>query len=222
MDWAVQQRLLADYYGPKLRHHGDEPGACDYGSYASRAARFVVLEGVFNEARRRIGASVSVLEVGCGLGDLADWLDTPKDGEQRMGSRMQYTGLDLCPEMITRAKARWAGERSYEFVQGHLLDYCPELWPTYDLVVANGILYLNPPEEGYHLFERTLAAMWQRAQVGVALMTLSTWGDREEEGKWRADPLVALRFAHTLTRNVTLRHDYLPHDWCLTLWRDPA
>ena len=60
----------------------------------------------------------------------------------------------------------------------------------------------------------------RRARRGAALNMLSTWSPVQEPAQYYADPAVVLDFCGTLTSRVVLRHDYLPHDFTVYLYRE--
>jgi SAM-dependent methyltransferase len=86
-------RLTAHYAG-LLARYGDDPRSLDWGSGASQAARFAVLAGI-GDLR-----GTTILDVGCGLADFHAWL-------LDRGIAHRYVGLDLTPEMATRAAERF-------------------------------------------------------------------------------------------------------------------
>lgn len=193
------------HFDALARAHGGSVRAVDWGSRASQELRFEVLCGIGNLHGAR------VLDVGCGQGDLAAWL------EQR-GVDCDYHGIDLSPAMIDLARARRPG-RSFEL--RNLLDDDSNSWDRrFDFVIASGIFYLR----------RHAAADYQREMVermfalctrGLAFNSLSAWDSRpNEEHEFRADPMRTLAMATRLTERLSLRHDYHPGDFSLLLWRE--
>lgn len=104
----------------------------------------------------------------------------------------EYTGIDL----LTGTNA---------------LDYTTR----HDLVVANGVLYkLADVEEAWDLIHH----LWSLAKDALIFTSLSSWAARPP-GELTLDPSAALDECRKLTRKVALRHDYLPHDFCVALYR---
>ena len=82
-------------------------------------------------------AGKSLLDVGCGLGDLAEFL-------RRKKIPVQYTGVDVIEEMLARARRAHTRER---FLQADIFSESAENDPlkgeTFDVVFCSGALNLN-------------------------------------------------------------------------------
>jgi trans-aconitate methyltransferase len=88
----------------------------------------------------------------------------------------------------------------------------------YDLVVANGIFYLLGDDAPGRM-QRLVSRLYHLSAKAVAFTSLSTWVDSMAPGEFHADPAATLAFCRTLTPRVVLRHDYLPHDFAVFLYR---
>jgi len=64
-----------------------------------------------------------------------------------------------------------------------------------------------------------IARLYELAAKAVAFTSLSTWSDTLTPGEFHADPAQTLAFCRTLTPRVLVRHDYLPHDFAVFLYR---
>jgi hypothetical protein len=72
-----------------------------------------------------------------------------------------------------------------------------------------------------NLTKKMIAAMFDACHIGVALNSLSSWHDTSEQGEFYcADPLEILAFCRTLTPSILFRHDYLPHDFTVFMYKD--
>ena len=194
---------VAGYYNRLVAEHGYGPQACDYGSRRSQQVKFEVLAEAMPLQGRR------VLDVGCGFADFADHL------AGRWG-RLSYEGIDLSGSMIEEARRRHPG---LVLRCGNVLE--ADLPCDYDLVTANGIFYLLG-DEAPTLMPRIIARLFSLSRHAVAFNTLSTWAPRHDPGEFQADPASVLAFCRTLTPRVALRHDYLPHDFTVLLFREGA
>ena len=192
---------LRRHYGPLVRAHGGTHRAVDWGSERGQETRFRVLLEPVNILDGRI------LDVGCGVGHLVDYLRNRRfTGE--------YLGLDLVPEMVAAAQCR---HRGWTFREGKIPDAVVDFKPDY--VIGSGLFNIA----NQRTLEQTVAAMFGVAGRAVAFNSLSTWGDQPVRGEFRADPLRVIEFCRRLTRRVVLRHDYMPHDFTVYLYReDPA
>jgi SAM-dependent methyltransferase len=201
--WTDDNRRTRDYFSANLERFGADVRAVDWGNTESQRLRFKVLAEV-GELN-----SSSLLDVGCGMGDLYGWL-------KENNIKAQYRGIDITPEMTTIAKKRFP---SGDFSVGNMLEDPQPSGQHYDFVIASGIFYLRQNEAMEYL-QTTVAAMFKAARIGIAFNSLSTWFEPKEPGEFYADPLKTVHFCRTLTPWVRLRHDYHPRDFTVFLYRD--
>lgn len=204
LDWKQEDERNTLLYSGLLATHG--PGdvrSLDWGSKAGQQLRFRVLSEI------GVAAADSLLDVGCGTGDLHEWLD-----EHRPGVR--YTGLDITPEMLEVCRTRFPSSR---FERANLLEPETMVGEQFDWVVASGI-FAKRPAAGQSYLEAMVARMFSLARTGVAFNSLSSWCADQDPGEFYSDPLQTLTFCRTLTPWVALRHDYHARDFTLYLTRD--
>jgi len=114
------------------------------------------------------GPDVALLDVGCGLGDLYGHL-------RAQGRRVRYVGIDVLPEVVERARARWPEAR---FEVGDVMELDPEAQGAEqpDYVLALGALSVALDDAAAPVaLVRRCAALARRA----AAVTFSTTGLRE-------------------------------------------
>ena len=191
---------IADYYRELIGKYGHDPRACDYGRAQSQLIKFRVLSEVTPLDH------CSVLDVGCGFADFAGFLSDRFDG-------VQYSGIDLCPDMISQAKLSSPG---LDLRVANVADVAFDR--SFDVVVANGIFYLLG-EQAPGLMQHMIERMFSFATRAVAFNSLSTWTRDQEPGEFYADPLQTLEFCRGLTPWVVLRHDYHPRDFTVYLYK---
>ena len=150
-----------------------------------------------------------MLDIGCGFADYADHLAT------RYAS-FQYSGMDLSPAMIARARAI---HPDLDLQVGNILDLENSQTPSHDIVSANGIFYLLGADADA-LMKRIVTAMFRRCREAVVFNTLSTWAETQEPGEFYSDPIRTVAWCRDLTPWVTLHHDYLLHDFTIVLRRE--
>ncbi len=197
-----RRQHVIDTFSKHLREHGDGAQAVGWGSDASQAKRFSVLAQIGDIQ------GVSILDVGCGLGHFFRWLKANE-------LSVDYTGLDITPEMVTRARAE---HPDGVFENGSVEDVVSSGVARFDYVFASGIFYLDV-DGGYEAMAATLRAMFALSNNGVAFNTLSTWADQRDAGEFYADPAETLSLCREITRWVRLRHDYHPADFTCYLYR---
>lgn len=183
-----------------MRKYGDSPRTLDF-SPESQRRRFEVFAEVGNLEGQE------VLDVGCGLGHLYDYL-------QERYETVRYVGLDLFPQLVAKAKER---HRRVPFEVWDIVARPPE--HKADYVFASGVLNVEQGDNEAAT-RRLLRACFDAARKAVVVNMLSTWADRFDRDRHYFDPGRMARTARKLTRWVVLRHDYLPHDFTLYLYRE--
>lgn len=186
-------------YSRLLREHGLSYKSLHWGSHESQFKRFEILADIGDLDGE------SLLDVGCGLCDFFDYLS-------EMGVHADYHGLDLEADMIAASRKRFA---SINLMVGDVLDLDGDA--KYDYVVSSGIFTYFPDENAIF---RAVAAMFCHARKGVAFNALSPWANNHHPGEINPDPLRLIEKCTDLTKNLVLRHDYMPHDFTVYLYKD--
>jgi len=194
------QRALEEQYLPLLRRHGSSYRSVNWGSEEGQRKRFEVLLYVGSDDVR----TASLLDVGCGVGHLVGYLEAN-------GFTGEYMGVDALPDMVTVARKQYP-RHTFE-----VMDFSEGggSWHA-EYVIGSGLFtYAN-----WDIMRRTLQTMFHACGTAVAWNTLSTWAEEQTEGEFHADPIATLEFCRTLTPWVSLRHDYMPHDFTVYLYRE--
>jgi SAM-dependent methyltransferase len=190
---------VAAYYDRLVTQYGKSHRACDYGSALSQQAKFRVLAEVLDLSGK------SVLDVGCGLADFADFL-------AKTCPDVRYTGIDLSPGMVALARA---GHPGLDIRAGNVLS---ERFDRYDVVVANGIFYLLGTDAA-RMMRDLVVKMFEIATEALAFNSLSEWGTEQEAGEFYANPLATVEMCRPLTPRMVLRHDYHARDFTVYLYK---
>jgi SAM-dependent methyltransferase len=194
-------RIVA-LYEDRLAVHGDDAKTVGWGSARDQQLRFEVLcRGIEPTGR-------TVLDVGCGLGDLVPFLDG------RTGGNYDYTGVDLSERLVERAKQRFGGERR-SFLTADLLE--TDLG-SFDVILLSGALSFRV-SDNVALAQSMLSRMFQMARVAMAGNFLSSYVDCRLDKNFHYSPEKMFGFAKTLTRYVSLHHDYPLYEFTLQLFR---
>lgn len=190
---------IGSHFDALVSKYGYHHCGQDYGSIESQQIRFSVL------AQGTDYAGKSVLDVGCGFADYADYLKSRFEG-------VEYSGLDISREMIRLAKER------HPELSIRRLNILEEDPGQFDVVIANGIFYLLGPD-AKTVMEKMIARMFELAKETVAFSTLSVRAPVREPGEFYADPAVTFNFCQTICDRVVLRHDYLRHDFIIYMYK---
>jgi SAM-dependent methyltransferase len=150
----------------------------------------------------------SLLDVGCGFGDLYPFL-------RAHGFTGRYTGLDFVPELVE------VGRRAYpeaELLVGDFGDHSSA--SDHDVVLASGIFNARLRNEDHWSYvTATLRKMFACCRVATCADFLTSYVDYEREDLFYTPPEDVLRFAKSLTRRVALLHHYMPFEFALYLFK---
>lgn len=170
--------------------------------------RFEVLLSFF-ECRGK-----SILDIGCGFGDLNRVLS------RENGDSYQYLGVDLVGELIDEGRHHYPQE-NIKFLNSDFLEY--PFTETFDIVVASGIFNHKFASGDNDLFvERVLKKAWSLCVEGFAFDFLSDKVDYRYDHTYHNNPERILGLAYGLSRNVSLRNDYMPFEFCLHVGKDDS
>jgi len=152
----------------------------------------------------------SVLDVGCGFADLYYYM-------QSKGLEIDYTGIDLSPDMIAAARGRAPTLNLY---QGDLFDLDPAV-QSYDWVLLSGALNEPLQDEGAYL-QVMLARLYLVCRKGVAFNLLDAdyaWTEQQLCTLQAYDPDEIMVQLAALSDFTDLRRDYLDVDASYFIWR---
>ena len=198
MDIQEKARVL-QFHRQRLGRPGHEE--LGWRTQASQTRRF--------EALCRLGdfSGCTVLDLGCGLGDLKPFLDARfRD--------ITYLGVDFLPEFVQEARRRHGHLPGTAFVQA---DFLSAPLPPSDVVVCSGSL--NYRATAPHHPMRAVERMWEAAAVGVAFNLLERSWFPEDELVQGHDPRQILSCCRKLCPGAQLLTDYLPDDFTVLLPR---
>jgi 2-polyprenyl-3-methyl-5-hydroxy-6-metoxy-1,4-benzoquinol methylase len=147
----------------------------------------------------------SVLDVGCGFGDLCGFLI-------KRGIKVKYTGYDINPKFIRIAKETYPNVR----FEVRDIEEC-EIKNKFDWVFASGVFefkLLAP------YVKKMIRKMFEACKRGVAVDFMSSYVDFKTEDNYFASPEKMFSFCKTLSRRVVLRHDYMPFEFCVYVYKN--
>lgn len=194
--------LIQERYRDRLLQYGPGIKALASGTEARREIRFDIL----TEIGIREGSSV--LDVGCGFADYYAYL-------RKNGINVQYTGVDIVPELIESACAAHPG------LDLHVRDLQENPFPesSFDYVVCSQVFNLHLGEgKNDALVRDMLRIMFRIARHGVAVDLLSSYVDFKQDHLHYYQPEEIFSYAKQLTRRVALRHDYPMFEFCTYLY----
>jgi len=198
---------IVDSYRRLFAAHGYAPQSLGWDK-GKQFLRFHQLTSTFELT------GASLLDVGCGFGDFVGYLRALNIED------CAYVGIDLVDEFIAEGEKRF-GSPNATFVRSALEDYGPT--SPFDYVIASGTFNLKlEGVDGYEEIRRSLARMFSLSKVALSADFLSDKVDYGHEHNFRSAPETILKMAYELSRNVVLRNDYFPFEFCLTIYKDDS
>ena len=150
-----------------------------------------------------------VLDVGCGFGDLVDYLE-------KVGKAASYTGVDITPQFIDKSKKHHP-EHSF---------YCCDYFKhpvdeSFDIIICNGVLNGNV-EDVINVREKAIEVMFDHANEVVAFTMAGSHHQPENKDTnrvWYADSIEITVFCASLTKKLVLKQQYRPKDFTIQMFK---
>ncbi|MCW5824482.1 MAG: class I SAM-dependent methyltransferase [Cyanobacteria bacterium TGS_CYA1] len=196
------ETILSEHFEPLINKHGNNHEAVNWGSQYSQRLRFEVLLEPFLSLNKR----VSILDVGCGIGHMLDFLIESE-------IEFDYHGIDAVERMIDQARLNHPiyknlfENSSLESVEIN----------KHDVVVASGIFFLACDKER---MKELITRLFSLCKIGIAFNSLSKLAVETEPNEFYADPAEVLDFCLKITPWCRVRHDYLPNDFTVHMFRE--
>ena len=166
-----------------------------------------LLEGV------RPGEMRSILDVGCGFGDLLGFL-------RHRGWEGRYTGIDLMEEFTDAARVLYKNDPAASFISGDL-QTLPANFKS-DAAVAIGIFNHRVEQGNLTFVKETIGTMWNSTTRLVVCDFLSNSADagHRQDHLYYADPAEMHQLAAQYSRRTMIHHAYMPFEFQLKIWHD--
>lgn len=191
-----------EFFDASVEKHADSLIALDWGSKRTQELRFFLFSEIDNLNGK------TVLDVGCGFGDLFVFLT------QKLHLNITYTGVDISKNIIATAKKR---HPSLDLKQLNILEDPIE---SFDYVFGSGIHNIKTADN-YALLEMLLTKMYEIANEGVATNMIDASFDTNlAEHIFAYEKNKVLEITQKITPYYVLRRDYLPHDFTLFLYKN--
>lgn len=143
-----------------------------------------------------------LLDVGCGIADLWAYMDA-------RGMDVRYTGVDVSPGMVARARERFPGI-DVRCVDVFESDRFAE--SRFHVVFASGIFNLDLGNN-YRFLERALQRFFSLAESHVVFNLLHRRAPEPEEPYFYYDPETVRALLSRYPCGVRVVDDYLPNDF---------
>jgi len=201
-------REYADRYSHRLAEFGYSPKTLGWGKGGRQSIRYEVLTSPFLHTDMP-ESTCSILDVGCGFGDLLDFLHA-----RRWQGR--YEGIDIVPDLLAVARQRHPGGH---FALGDISGEPLQKLGRFDYVIASGVFNarLHGESNEVHI-AKAIERMCEIARLGVFVDFMSSYVDYRNGQGWYTDPAWAFSTGKRFSRRVAIRHDYMPYEFTLYIF----
>lgn len=200
----ADRQAYIDRYGSRLAETGYSPKTLGWGRWGRQEVRFLVLSEL-----ALLSKNGSVLDVGCGFADLYEYL-------VGSGWSGRYVGIDINPELLTVARQR---HPDLELTRQDIGEF--DSSTAFDFVIASGVFNakLTADDNKRHI-ERSVRRMFEISIRATCVDFLSTRVDYQHPSAWHTDPQWAIALASELSGRFSIRHDYMPYEFALFVFKD--
>ena len=197
-----KDQIVKGFYEKLLEKYGYSIKSLDYRSETSQKTRFDIITQV------GINDDCSLLDVGCGFGDYFNYL------KQRGIKNVKYNGIDLTDKIVNVAKEK---NPLANVVQGNVLDLPDD--KKFDYVVSLGVNGVKTGDNWGNLTS-VLDKMWKLCKKGIAYNAVSNFASEQDEQIYFVSPIRVIEHVmNNLTYKVVFRHDYMPHDFTIYVYK---
>ncbi len=199
------KRLIIERYKGRLIKFGDDIKTLASGTSKRQLLRYSVLSqlGDFNGS--------SVLDLGCGFADFYQYLISK-------GLEVKYTGYDINPYFVEVCR------KKYPAATFEVVDFqCDDVGEPFDFIISsqafnNKLVY----DDNETVVKGILKKSYEICTKGVAIDMLSTYVDFKEDRLFYYSPEEIFKLCKSLTKRVTLRHDYPLFEFTICMYKDFA
>ncbi|EPU7919537.1 class I SAM-dependent methyltransferase [Vibrio parahaemolyticus] len=199
MKW-LDRLKIANYHRKRYKQFSnDKARTLGWQDEYSQISRFEAL------TRSLCLEAVSILDIGCGFGDLLEYIESQNQYPAR------YVGIDLQKQFITKARKR-AFKTPVNFICG---DFSKLVLPQSDYVFASGSLNYKSSNANHTI--EMIEKMYRAARIGCVFNLL----DEEKLPSMRMlephNKVGVLRYCRWLCPGAQLIEGYSDHDFTIVM-----
>lgn len=163
-----------------------------------------------------ISEGTSILDVGCGFGDINKYL------AEKGYSEYYYMGIDITDEFIDVAKKTYR-EHNINFKAGDFLS--TEFKQKFDYILMSGVfnyrLNMNSDENYEYLFDFVNKA-FRICSKGVSFNFIIDIVDFKNNNVAYHNPSIVLEYAYKLSKRICFYNDYMPFESSVYISKDDS
>ena len=200
------KKRIIDRYNKRLDIYGDKIESLASGNQLRREIRFNILNDVGNLKNKKI------IDLGCGFGDLIPYLDN------KLGANnYEYVGVDINDRILEISKSKYPEKK---FLCQDILSN--DFNEIADYVISTSTFNNKLIDESnYSFIKKILNKCYSISNCGVAVDFMTSYVDYKiDDDVFYYKPEEIFKISKSITKRVTLRHDYKLFDFCIYLYKD--
>ena len=197
-----------DIYRRRYARFGYSPVTLGWNT-GKQDIRFELLRNGFNLEGR------SVLDIGCGFGDLNHYL-------QSLYRSYSYTGVDLVPDFISKAQELYSSSDCYQirFLEGDFLGHAFD--EMFDYIFISGVFGKNlQNDDNYDYVDAVVRKATDLARLGIGMDFSTSLGQKLcKSYGFLYDPARVIQIISKYSNNFVLNHAYFPTEFSVLIDKD--
>lgn len=189
---------IEKHYSPRINSEDKGYHVLDWESEEAHRGRFTVLTDQLDLS------GLSILDVGCGLGDLYGYFREKKID-------VSYTGIDLLEGMVKEAENRYPDA---SFRSGDMFSHDLFSEGEFDVVYSSGIFNLNLGNNREFL-KRALPVFFNAASKWVVFNLLDPNHPVQSSKYFYFEPEEVIPWVSEYSKHICVVRDYVPHDFTI-------
>jgi trans-aconitate methyltransferase len=157
--------------------------------------------------------SFSILDYGCGLGQMANYIN-------QQFPKAHYLGVDIVEDFISENNA------TYDFGRFEIIRDCYDITEYYDVITAAGVfnlLYVQDIKQHQQIVYDNLSHLFSKTNDVLSVNFMTDQVDFIQEGAFHQNVNDLYEFAKSkLTKRVALDESYMPYEFTFHFFKDQS
>jgi SAM-dependent methyltransferase len=204
---------IVKHYEECYKIHGDNCKGVDWPNEKDTLKRYKVMLELIKFDTFHNKCSPSVLDFGCGLGHMYDYITNNN-------LDIEYAGLDMSEVFVCKCKEKYPSNKFYraDLIAGEGNDV-----PRYDYIIMNGVLTEKNGltyGEMFLYFTQLIKKVYEKCNYGIAFNVMSKDVDWERDDLFHLPLNELSRFlTKELTRDFIIRYDYGLYEYTVYIYK---
>jgi trans-aconitate methyltransferase len=196
---------IKNLYKEAFKKSGDSPSSVLWPKGRQHERFFALCRNI------REDGTFSVVDFGCGLAHLKEYIDTNY-------TNVEYTGVDIVEDFLQHDRKKYQGSHFMTPDELFLSE------KNYDYILSSGafnILYVPDRNEHRKIVFDTLAKLFSRTKKYLSVNFMTDQVDFQQEGAYHQNVMELYEFCSVnLSKRIVIDQSYMPFEFTITIWKD--